>query len=272
LPGDGFASAPADETMRATRPAMDKNSTTKTLLARRKLTRTIGLLLAEQMKAHIATLAPLFRQKSVFGVHVQGGGTDQVKTADQAFKELQALYERVATAAPFLLPKELESPLMQMTSSLELTPWEYVHEAKSGGDSKGVTVTCPFKSILTYSGYAPHRLKSLLNDRNRSSGELQIFVLHYLTMHIVVAKQPGLARLLEALHFPLATGHLDLLGNLPITYIGSAISTSLPSDELVIESTEMSGTDAFEEIANIEDIKDLRDPLKERMLEIVKGA
>ena len=130
----------------------------------------------------------------------------------------------------------------------------------------------PFKSILTYSGYAPSRLKELLNDRNRSSGELQIFVLHYLTMHIVVARQPGLARLLDTLHFPLATGHLEALGNLPITYIGSSISTSLPPDELVIESTEMSGTDAFEEIVNVEDIENLRDPLKERMLEIVKKS
>jgi hypothetical protein len=251
---------------------MDKNSTTKMLLANRKLTRTVGQILAEQMKAHVATLAPLFRQKSVFGVHVQGQGNDQVKTADQAFKDLQGLYDRVASTAPFHLPKDLQSPLMQMTSSLELSPWEYVHHAKSGSETKAVTVTSPFKSIITYSGYAPSRLKELLNDRNRSSGELQIFVLHYLTMHVVVTRQPGLAQLLDTLHFPLATGHLEALGNLPITYVGSSISTSLPSDEVVIESTEMSGTDAFEEILNIEDVGNLRDPLVEKLLEVVKRA
>ena len=251
---------------------MDNATTTKTLLVRRKQTRAIGQILSERMRAYVATLTPLFRQRTVFGIHIQGGGSEQIKSADLAFKELQAVYEKVATAAPFNLPRDLDSPLMQMTSSLELSPWEYVHVAKTGGESKAVTVTCPFKSILTYSGYEPHRLKSLLNDRNRSSGELQIFVLHYLAMHIVVSKQPGLAQLLDTLHFPLATGHLDSLGNLPITYIESAISTRLPADELVIESTELSGTDAFEEIANIDDIAALRDPLRERLLEAVKDS
>jgi len=54
--------------------------------------------------------------------------------------------------------------------------------------------------------------------------------------------------------------------------LGSAISTRLPADELVIESTELSGTDAFEEIANIDDIAALRDPLRERLLEAVKDS
>lgn len=251
---------------------MDNDATTKTLLAQRKLTRTIGQILSEQMNAYVTTLTPLFRQKSVLGVHVQGGGSDQIKSADQAFRELQALYETVATAAPFHLPRDLQSPLMQMTSTLELSPWEYVHVAKTGSESKPVTVTRPFRFILTYAGYAPSRLKGLLNDRNRSSGELQIFVLHYLAMHIVVSKQPGLAQLLQALHFPLGTGHLDNLGKLPITYIDSAISTRLPADELVIESTELSGNDAFEEVVNVGDIDALRDPLRERLVGVVSST
>jgi hypothetical protein len=251
---------------------MEKNMSTKPLLAQRKLTRTIGQVLSERMKTYIATLTPLFRQRGVFGAHIQGSGTEHVKTADQAFKELQGLYDKVASSAPFHLPKGIESPLMQMTSSLELTPWEYLHVAKADRDTKKVTVTCPFKSIVTYSGYTPRRLSELLNERNRNNGMLQAAVLHYLAMHIVVARQPGLAGLFETLHFPLASGHLEEFGDLPITYIGSSITTSLPSDELVIESTEMSGMDAFEEIVNVEDIEKLRDPLRERLLDVVKSA
>lgn len=76
-----------------------------------------------------------------------------------------------------------------MTGALELTPWEYAHIAKLDDQTKVIAVTCPFKSIVTYAGYSPHRLKELLAGRNRDHGELQQCVLHYLAMHVVIAKQ-----------------------------------------------------------------------------------
>jgi hypothetical protein len=252
---------------------MDTSLTTKTLLARRKLTRTIGQLLSEQLRSHITTLTPLFRQRQVFGDHVQGrGASETVKNADHAFKELQELYAAVAAKPPFMLPSELNSPLMQLTSTLELSPWEYDHVVSSGSkEQKTVRVTSPFRFVLTYGGYSPRRLKDLLNDQGRKSGELQVYVLHYLTMHMMVQKQPGLAHLLDTLHFPLSTAHVDGLGKLPVTFVGSSISTSLPADALVMESTEMSGMDVFEEIVNPADIENLRDPLRERLVALLNG-
>lgn len=250
---------------------MEESYTTQKLLVLRKLTRTIGDIISSQMKEYVATLAPLFGQRAVFGEHIQGSGKEPVKAADQAFKDLQSLYERTATAAPFHLQKELKSPLMQMTSSLELTPWEYVHVAKTDTENKTITVTCPFKSIVTYVGYSPQRLKELLANRNRNDGELQQFVLHYIAMHVVISKQPGLTRMLDVLHYPLVSTQLPGLGALPVTCISSSISTSLPPDELVIESTELSGKDAFEELINVGDIEKLRDPFKERLLDVVRG-
>jgi hypothetical protein len=250
---------------------MDESFTTQKLLVFRKLTRATGEIINGQLKEYIATLAPLFRPKSVFGDHIQGSAKEPVKGADQAFKELQSLYETVASSRPFNLSKELKSPLMQMTWSLELTAVEYIHVAKTDRENKTITVTCPFKSVITYSGYTPRRLKELLADRNRNDAELQQFVLHYLAMHIVISKQPGLTQILNTLHFPLSSGRLPSFGELPITYIGSSISTSLPPDEVVIESTELSGKDAFEEIVNIDDIANLHDPLKQRLTEVVKS-
>ncbi|MGH8502241.1 MAG: hypothetical protein ACREVE_07155 [Gammaproteobacteria bacterium] len=245
---------------------MNKGYTTQKLLVLRKLTRGIGEIIGEQMNAYIATLTPLFRQKAVFGDHIQGGAKEPVKGADQAFLELQKLYESTATKQPFNLSRELKSPLMQMTSSLELTPWEYVHVAKAEGESRPITVTCPFKSIITYADYTPTRLKKLLADRNRNESELQQFVLHYLAMQMIISRRPGLAQMLEHLHFPLGTDHLPEFGPLPVTFMVSSISMSLPPDRLLIESTELSGKDAFEEIVNVEDIEKLQDPLKERLL------
>lgn len=251
---------------------MNDTYTTRKLLSLRRLTRTIGETISGRMKAYIATLTPLFRQRAVFGEYIQASGKETVKGADQAFKELQGLYETIAVAAPFHLPRELNSPLMQMTSSLELTPWEYIHTAGKDGESKTITVTCPFKSIITYTGYSPRRLKELLTNRNRNDGELQQFMLHYLAMHIVISKQPGLAQILNTLHFPLASSQLPDFGALPITYITSSISTSLPPDALVIESTELSGKNAFEELINVEDIGNLGDPFKDQLVEMLKAG
>jgi hypothetical protein len=61
------------------------------------------------------------------------------------------------------------------------------------------------------------------------------------------------------------------LGDLPVTFISSVISTLRPPDQVIIESTEISGMPLFEEIVNIEDIVQLRDPIKDRLIEIVKS-
>jgi hypothetical protein len=251
---------------------MDNTQSTKTLLVQRKLTRAVGQVLSEQMDSYVATLAPLFRPKLMLGVHVQGIGGDLARSADQAFKELQGLYAKIATAQPFLLPPDLESPVMQMMTSLELAPWEYAHVARAGNESKTVTITRPFKWILTYAGYGPARLRRMLADDARASGELLACVLHYLVLHLIVTRSPGVAQLFETLHFPLTTAHLDELGGLPITTIGATIGTRLPGDHMIIESTELSGTDTFEELVDEADVAKLRDPLKERLLAVIEAA
>ena len=251
-------------------PAMDPEFTVQKLLTYRKLTRAIGEIVSAQAKEYIAALTPLFRQRAIFGEHIQGAGKEAVNTADRAFKELQTLYASVAGAAPFQLSKELQSPLMQMTSSLELSPWEYVHEAKTSSTTKTITVTSPFKWIVSFAGYTPRRIRDLLAHRDRDHGALQQAVLHHLAMHIIVANQPGLKQLLETLRFPIGSTQLPGLGNLPITYISSAVSTTLPPDDVVIDSTELSGKDAFEELVNVKDIEGLRDPHKERLMEAVQ--
>jgi hypothetical protein len=250
---------------------MDENYTIQKLLTLRKLTRAIGEVVCQQMAEYVTALTPLFRQKSIFGDHIQGGSKEPVKGADQAFKELQTLYEAVVVTKPFHLPKELKSPLIQMTGTLELTPVEYTHLAKGAAESREITVSRPFKSVIAYSGYGPRRLTGLLTDISRNNGELQQFVLHYLAMHILLSKQSGLSKLFHTLHFPIEIGRLPGFGELPITFIASSISTSLPPDELIIESTELSGKNAFEEIVNVGDIEQLGDPLKERLLDLIKS-
>jgi len=79
-----------------------------------------------------------------------------------------------------------------------------------------------------------------------------------------------LMQIFDALHFPITTAKLPQFGELPVTRIGIPITTLRPSDDVVIESAELTGMDAFEEVIKVEDIARLADPLKERLLDIAR--
>ena len=122
---------------------------------------------------------------------------------------------------------------------------------------------------MTYSGFTPKRLKELFAGRPVGS-EIQEYVLHTLMMHVVTTRQPGLIKILEGLRFTVSTGRLPGFGELPITFIASTLGTVRPPDDVIIESTEISGMDAFEEIVDPDQLAALHDPFRERLLELVK--
>jgi hypothetical protein len=250
---------------------MDENFSTQRLLLLRKLTRSIAELLRGQVKDYLSTVAPLLRPKTVLGEYVQGAGKEMVRGSEKAFKELQELYERIAPANPFNLPKELNPPLVVINPALEIAPFEYRHEAKTERESKIVNVISPFKWTLSYSGFAPARLRELLASRSDTGDDVLQFVLHYLMLRAAITHQAGVAQILEALHFPVTTEPAPEFGELPVTYICSAVSSALPPDDVIIESTEISGRPVFEEVVRLEDISRIEDPLKARLVELVKS-
>ena len=248
----------------------DPRYATKQLLALRKLTRAASDLLRGQLREHLATLAPLFRPRTVLGEHVKGGVKETVKGADTAFKDLQTLHETLASVRPFGLPKELPSPLEPLAVALEFAPVEYSHAAKTDANAKNVTITTPLRWVLSYSGHGPKRLRELLADPDRTGNELGQTVLHTLVLHLVVKHQPGLAALFEALRLPLSHAKLPGLGELPITFLSATLPTVRPPDEVIIENTEISGMDAFEAVVDLDELLRLRDPLREQLLELAR--
>ena len=249
---------------------MSGRDSTQSLLVLRKLTRAIGDSVRAQMTEYLATLAPLLRPKMVLGDYVEDGSKESTRRSDKAYKELQALYEKVAATKPYNLPRELTPPLRLSGSGLEITAVDTPHIIQSGSDSRTIMVRSPLTWTLTYGGYAPTKLPELLKAKLRAGEELTQLVLSYLMMHVVVTNSPGLMQTFEALHFPIMTTTLPEFGPLPITRIGVAISTIRPSDAVILESAELTGMDAFEEIVNVDDLAKLRDPLKERLLEIAR--
>ena len=250
---------------------MEEHYNTQRLLTLRKSTRSIADLLRAQMKGYLSTLAPLFQPRSIFGSYVEGGAYDASMTGEKPFAELQESYQRIAQSKSYSLPIELRTPLEVINTQLEMTPVEYRHVATEGGQEKTITVTSPLKWALTYKGFGPARLREAIAARDRTTDDLKQFVLHYLMMEAVVRQQPGLSKILETLHFPVVVEYSSELGDLPLTYIVSSISTVRPPDQVLIESTEVSGMDVFEELVQVEDIAKLRDPLKEQLEEMSKG-
>lgn len=246
---------------------MDERYSTKRLLALRRLTRATADLLRGHLRDYLGTLAPLFRPRAVLGDHVKGGPKEVVRGADTAFKELQALHETIATAKPFGLPKELTTPLDPITAGLEIAAVEYSHAAKADSQTKTVVVTTPLRWVLSYAGHGPKRLRELVADPGRSGTDLGQGVLHTLVLD-VIARQPGLAGLFQALRFPLSNGKLPGLGELPFTYLTAAVPTVRPPDDVIIESTEIAGMDTFEEVVDLDELARLRDPLREQLLNL----
>jgi hypothetical protein len=249
---------------------MNGRDSVQSLLVLRKLTRAVTDVVRVQMTEYLRTLTPLLRPKAVLGDYIQGGLKEPSRKSDKAFADLQALYETVATAKPYNLPRELTPPLSFASPALEITPLDYVHVAHSGNETRKIKVRCPLTWVLTYTDFPPTRLQELLDTKARSVEELQRFVLSYLVMHLAATSDPALRLVFEALHFPLTTSKSPQFGELPLTRIGIGIATMRPSDDLVIQSAELTGMDAFEEVIKVEDIAGLGDPLKERLLRIAR--
>jgi len=249
---------------------MNGRDNIQSLLALRKLTRAITDVVRVQMTEYLRTLTPLLRPKAILGEYLQGGQKEPTRKADKAFKDLQALYEIVAGTKPFNLPRDLTPPLNFPALALEITPVDYVHVIQAEGVQRKITVRCPLTWVLTYNDFPPNRLRELLDTKARSVDEMQRFVLSYLIIHLVTTNEPGLMQIFDALHFPLTTSKVREFGELPVTRIGIGISTTRPSDAVILESAELTGMDAFEELVNVEEIARLPDPLKEKLLEIAR--
>jgi len=239
----------------------------RSLLALRKVTRAVADAVRVELTDHLATLTPLLWPQTVFGEHIQGSQRAPSHKADQALKELQALYDAVAPAKPFNLRRELTTPFNFLNPGIELTPLDYTYTADTPAGPRRIKVRSPLTWTLTYEGFSPVRLQEALDQRIRGE-ELQRFIVSYLLIHLVTRYRPGVARLLQGLHFPVNTRLSSDFGDLPMTRVEFEIATERPSDAVVVESAELTGMDAFEEVIRVEDISRLRDPLKERLIEI----
>ena len=239
------------------------------LLTLRKVTNTISTYLEQELKSNINTLTPLFHPKLVFGEHISGC-KQPVKGSDVTYKQLQDAYKSLQQSKTFYNKLNgLTSPLDLFGSSLELTPYKYTYKITTNDNSKAIQITSPLKWVLSFKNQGTSQLRELLAEQtNPRKTNIQICLLHHLALHSICTKRQNIVNLLGALHFPVNIEPSAEFGNLPLVYISSSITTTLPPDDIILQSTEISGMPVFEETIDLNAIKQLKDPFKEKMLEL----
>lgn len=241
------------------------------LLLLRKATRAVAEYFRTALQEHLTAMRPLFDPRRVLGEYIRDAPKRMAPAADASFKELRALYARVARAAPFRFDDDLKAPLDIFGATAELHAVTYAYTPESADGAKPIQVTSPLKWALTYKGLGPSHLDNLLTSQAGTARmELQSCLLHYFLMHLVIAQRPGVGSLLRALRFDVKSEPAERLGGLPIVYISAPVATMLPGDEIILESTELTGATVFEEIIDVDSIVRMRDDTKEESVRLVK--
>ena len=239
------------------------------LIRLRSQTRAISDALKAQASDYLATLALLIRPQTFFGEYLQGAQRSSGRETQHHFKELKELYDRIGSASPFQLVNELEVPLTLISTTPELFPLEYDKVLSQSGQS--IRITSPVRWVVGFSSFDLARFRTVIKDPNRSSAELHRFVVHYLVLFYCLSQSPGVGRVLEGLRFPLSFERLKDFGDLPFCVIGSPVRAQLPDEPVIRSSTQIGGSTNFEELVGHENIVEMNDEIRQRLLLTIEG-
>jgi len=231
----------------------------------RRRTEGIAQLLHDQLTHHLDVLWPLLAPERLLGKAT--GAKIDVPGADMALADLQRRYKEFVPK-PFELPSELDSQWLTLIGNrLKLHQWDYIHLANSDREPKPITMTSPVRWILSYgSNYTVAQAKAVLSGKESRRVEyIRQFVVNALVMNQVIAKNPGLVHLFADLRYEIKMDFSPELGRLPLVTITSCLPSFRPADDLIIAATGFSGVPAFIELLDLGAVRNLQDPLKQRI-------
>jgi hypothetical protein len=235
----------------------------------REKTEMVSQLLLNQLREHLETIRPLLAPRRLLGDYVRSPIKEDVIGADAVVRRLQEKYKEIC-GKPFALTPELdEAAVAMMESRIELYPWEYTHEAKNEKESKTITITSPLRWALTYtSGYTLSQLRqALVGKVERRQEDVRQFLVNALVMQYVLAKFPGITRLLKDLRYDIKVDTCSGLGELPLVTITSVLPSFRPKDDILLAATSLSGVPAFVELIDFGAVSKLEDRLKTQIEE-----
>jgi hypothetical protein len=243
------------------------------MMTLRAATEAVSAWVRKEVNDRLACLRPLVLARRLLGDHVKSPVHEDVKDADKAFAELQAAYREVS-GNPFRLPGRLDSPIDPISTDVVLHPWEYTHQPQGESEGRSLTVRAPLSWVLMHE--APVVLSQarqmLAGGASRSEGDLKRFAIHALVMKMILDRNPSLVRLLEALRLAVEIVESPETGKLPLVKLTAPIPTFRPSDRVVLSATRLSGIPIFEELLDVDGAKNLEDPFRARVLELIGPA
>ena len=235
----------------------------------RHKTEIVSKFLQEQLQAHLETLRPVLALDRVFGRYA--GARADSPIADRVFAELQQSY-RAFTVKPYDLPTQFDEHWLSLVGSrVTLYPWDYSHQTKAGRE-RTITMSSPVRWVVTYtSAYTLGQFRqAVAGTGERRPEHVRQFVVNALVTQLMVQHTPGLGPLLGDLRYRVQTDASPDLPKLPLTTITASLPSFRPSDDLIASAVTFSGVPAFIELIDIEALSTLQDPLKARIMELVR--
>ena len=237
----------------------------------REKTEKVSKFLLDRLQNYLETIRPLLAPVRVFGKHTRSATREDVPGAEAAIRKLREKYNEICSK-PFSLSADLgENAVADLDGRIQLCPWEYTHEAKSGAETKTITVTSPVKNVLTYkSPYSLSQIRlTVAGKGDRRQDDMREFLVAALAMQSTLEKFPGIVRLLKDLRYDVQVDKCPGLGDLPLVVINSCVPSFRPADDLVLATCNLSGVPAFIELIDSEAIHQMEDPLKPRITELL---
>ena len=229
----------------------------------RQNTKNITQLLDARLKKQLNTLRPLFTPQKLLGTYIKSTIQDEVAGSDKAFAELQAKYAAVCEK-PFGLPKKLQTPLAPISNQLDAIPLKYALQPQEVKKTT-TTITAATRWIISYRSECPYdRLKAMLSgDENRQPDDMKHSLVAHLVLVVFLQRFPALTQLLRDLRYGVEIRELDDLGGLPVVVLAAPLESFLPSDDFILQVTQLSGIPAFQEIIDDDAVDQIQDILQE---------
>ena len=127
--------------------------------------------------------------------------------------------------------------------------------------------------VVNYrTNYNLAQVKTVIDGKENARPEyLRQFVVNAVVLQLVLNRNPGLTQLFQDLRYELKTeGPPDLKG-LPVVTVTSFLTSLRPADDLIQAATAFSGVPAFIELLRLDEGLKPRDPLQEKLQELLKG-
>ncbi len=221
-----------------------------------------GILQAKAV-ANLETVRALFRPAAVFGPYLLGSHKDAPRDAAIAIGQFRTYFAEVAATKPLSIDGTLPDQLEITFGTPMLNPCVYAHEVTTRTGPKAVNVTAPLEWVLSFPEYPLTRFRELLAAPKRDVDALRAIAIPYAALHFVVARNPQIQTLFEALRFPIRSERIPSLGGFPVMVMRAPAGTVRPPDDVVAQVIKYSGVDAVEEVLDYEQWSNLKDPYAE---------